>query len=225
VEGGAARQVTFASPVPAAGLVVRAGPTGTTVGVPTMVTAEAGEVSLDGRMQSYVVPPHWTFTGTLAGFGVFRNSRPSGWARLRSTGGGPASTGNTFDAGAPGQDGSQRITVHTTGPVVLQRSVAWTTGWQATVTPATSSGTTSTAPATTVPVVQDGVIQQVRLPAAGDFVVNFTYAPAAAIWGIVVSGATAAAVAIWVMAEGVAAYRRRGRTGSSRRSPPGVTPG
>ena len=34
---------------------------------------------------------------------------------------------------APGQDGGQRITVHTTGPAVLVRSESWTPGWQATV--------------------------------------------------------------------------------------------
>ena len=67
--GGRSREITLPTPTPAAGVVVRAGPTTTQVGIPTVVTAEAGEVALNGRMQAYVLPPHWVYTGTLAGFG------------------------------------------------------------------------------------------------------------------------------------------------------------
>ncbi len=198
--------VSLPQPVVSGGLVVRptAGPV--TVGIPTAVTAESGSVSLDGPLQYGVFPPHWTFTGTLSTFGVFHSDAARGWARARAPGGGPPPVGTSVEAAAPGQDGTQTITVRTHGPVVLERSVSWTTGWLASVR---MVGAGAAGPSRSLPVQRNGVIQQVSLPGPGAFRVTFRYRPAAALAGLIVSGVAFLSLFGWVVLELVGRRRRR----------------
>ncbi len=209
---GSARRlrVDLPSPVAAGGLVVAPSSSAAVLGTPEADTVEGGEVSLDGRMQSGVTFPHWEFSGMLGPFGVFRNSRPQGWAALRAPGGGPTPAGSSVTAVAPGEGGGATITVRAGSAAVLVRSAAWADGWQATVQPITGAGGHRAAgPATGVPVEPDGVLQAVRIPSAGDYRVTFRYRPWPVTVGAVVSGGAVAVLAAVGLAELFAARRRR----------------
>ncbi len=209
---GAGRSVaiTLSTPVTSGGVVVRSTSGRVTVGIPTAVTAESGAVSLNGPLQYAVFPPHWTFTGTVGTFGVFTNNAAQGWARARSAGDGRPPAGTRVHAGAPGPYGSQTITVTATGPVLLQRSVAWTTGWKATVEEVHAG---EAGPQHSVVVTRNGVIQQVALPGAGEYRVTFRYRPAAALAGIVTSALAGVILLAWAVVEVVGSRRRRRRPG------------
>ncbi len=205
-------RVTPAAPFRSGGLVVENGSPGpTAIGIPTARTAEAGEVALDGRMQYGVNLPRWRFTGTIGAFGVFQNTAPHGWARVRAPGGGPPTPGTTVTASAPDPGGGGDVVVHATSAVILERSVAWSPGWRATVRPLGATGT----PVSQVAVGRDGVIQTVGLPKAGDYRVTFTYAPAPARVGLGVSAAVGAAALLWGAIEWLGALRRRRRRRAS----------
>jgi len=209
VSGGATGKsltVSLPEPVAAGGLVVRPTTGRVTVGIPTALTAESGAVSLNGPLQYGVVPPHWTFTGMVGMFAVFHSSRAQGWARARAPGGGPPATGTSVTATAPGPYGRQTITVHAVGPVVLERSVAWTTGWKASVQMVGAGGA---GPSRSLTVRRNGVLQEVSLPGPGEYRVTFRYRPAAALVGLVVSALAAAALLAWSALELLGARRRR----------------
>lgn len=213
-------EVVLPAPIAAGGVVVQAGPSGPmSVGAPTASTAEAGTVRLDGRMQAAVAGPRWAFSGALGAFGVFHNRRARGWAWLEGPGGGAAPPGSTVSAGPPGAQGAQPITVHATGPVLLDRSQTWATGWHATVVSRPPAGTGRSAPGV---VTRAGLVQQVRLPGAGDYRVTFSYAPSEVTAGVVLSSVAVAALILWGLAELVVRRRSgtvRGRPGA------GVSPG
>ena len=205
-------RVTLAAPLRSGGLVVENGsPSPAAIGIPTARTAEAGEVALDGRMQYGVNLPRWRFAGTIGAFGVFQNTEAHGWARARAPGGGPPTPGTTVTGSAPGPGGGGEIVVHATSAVILERSVAWSPGWRATVRPLGAPGV----PVSQVAVDRDGVIQTVGLPRAGDYQVTFTYAPAPARAGLAVSAAAAAAALLWGALEWLGAIRRRRRRRAS----------
>jgi hypothetical protein len=216
-------RVTPAAPVRSGGLVVQNGsPRTAAVGIPTARTAEAGQVALNGRMQYGVNLPRWRFAGTIGAFGVFQNTEPHSWARARAPGGGPPTPGTTVTGSAPGPGGGGEIVVHATSAVILERSVAWSPGWRASVR---SLGAPAT-PVSQVAVARDGVIQTVGLPRAGDYQVTFTYAPAPAAAGLAVSAAAAAAALLWGAIEWLGAARRRRRhraSGVARPAQPGAS--
>jgi len=139
-------------------------------------------------------------------FAVFHSSRAQGWARARAPGGGPPATGTSVTATAPGPYGRQTITVHAVGPVVLERSVAWTTGWKASVQMVGAGGA---GPSRSLTVRRNGVLQEVSLPGPGEYRVTFRYRPAAALVGLVVSALAAAALLAWSALELLGARRRR----------------
>jgi len=203
-------RLTLPSPVPAGGLVVEAPGPGTTVATPVADTVEAGAVALDGRMQEGVVPPHWVFTGTLGSFGVFHNGRARGWAWADAPGGGRPPAGTSVTTVAPGQDGTQRVTVVATAPVDLLRSEAWSPGWRASVQRMTPApGGTPLGPPRPLRVQASGVIQTVSLPGPGTYVVTFTYAATVAVVGVAVSAAAGAILALWAVWAAVVTRRRR----------------
>ena len=216
-------RVSLPSATPAAGIVVTAaGPGPTTVGTPTVRTLEAGEVALDGRLQDEVVPPHWTFTGTIGTFGVFRNDQVEGWAWVGTSTGGARSAG-TVTAMAPDPDGDQQLSVHATAAALLLRSESWSPGWQATIRPVGATGASHGPPAQPrpTPVVRSGVIQAVRIPGPGDYVVSFSYAPTPAVVGLVLSAVAAGGLLVWAVAE-LIGIRRRARV--TRAPPAGPSP-
>ncbi len=208
--GGERLEVDLHTGVRAGGLVVGGAPSSASVvGTPDADTQEAGEISLDGRMQFGVTSPHWRFTGMLGPFGVFANSRAQGWAGVRGPGNRPAPAGSSVTALGLSAQGSSTLTVHATSAAVLVRSEAWADGWQATIQAVNARSRTADGAATVEPVEPDGVLQQVRIPAAGTYRVTFRYVPWPAVVGIAVSGA-AAVVLLGVGAfELAAAIRRR----------------
>ena len=213
--------VNLERPEGAGGIVVRTAGRPVVVGIPTAVTVETGGVALDGQLQYGVNAPHWVFTGMVGSFGVFNNRAAQGWAWTRAPGGGPA-TGNTVTAVTPDQSGDQRIVVRTAAPTVLVRSASWTSGWHASVRTLRADGRSGAyGPPRAVPVLQSGVVQAVRLPGPGRYVVTFRYRPAAALVGIAVSGVVGTGLVVWMAFEVVLAVRRR-RTGATR---PGEVPG
>ncbi len=205
-------RVSLPKDIRAAGIVAQApGPQRSELGVPEAQTVEAGDVALNGRMQFGVTAPHWRFTGMFGPFGVFSNTTPAGWAYLAGAGGvGGAPPGSAVAASAPGRGGGATIPVHLTAPASLVRSAAWSTGWQASVRSVRRVGgqVVLGAPVSAT-VTQDGVLQRVWLPAAGDYRVTFRYAPAAATVGIAVSAGAAAVVLVAALAGWFLDRRRR----------------
>ena len=226
-DGTRSVHVSLPSPVRVGGVVVQAGPgPRVVVDVPTARTVEAGQVAFNGRMQYGVNAPHWAFTGTLGSFGVFENTRARGWAWTRAPGGGPAPSGTSVVAATPGLGGEQQIVVDAAGPALLERSVSYSPGWLVTIQPLAlgptrvSSGVSgtvthplATGPARAAGVVQSGIIQQVALPAAGEYLVSFRYAPSSAFVGLVSSAMVGAGLVGWAVVEAVGSVRRRRRSG------------
>ncbi len=220
-------EVSLPAPTPAGGVVIQVGPSGhLVVGAPSARTAEAGEVILDGLMQAGVTHPHWTFTGTLGPFGVFRNTDARGWAWLENPSGTTAPAGSTVSAAAPGPGGGQRIAVHATSALALIRSESWATGWQATLRAAPRPGSRPSdgrpVPAT---VTKDGLAQRVAVPGRGDYLFTFTYAPASVPVGIVVSAAATTGLVLWGVAEVIRWWWRRRRRPRLDPGGPEVIPG
>jgi hypothetical protein len=203
-------RVDLARPVQAGGVVIEAaGAASSEVGVPTVSTEEAGDVALNGRMQDGVTAPHWVFTGTLGPFGVFHNTDARGWAEVRSPDGGPPPAGSMVKAGDTGENGRLRITVHATGPALLVRSEAWSSGWRATVQKRGSSSGSGASTARRTPVLQHGVVQAVAIPGAGTYVVTFSYLTSTAVIGLLVSSVTAVALLLFAVFTAVGGIRRR----------------
>jgi hypothetical protein len=186
---GASFRFQLRAPTPAAGIVVQNGPGPTVTALaPEVSTAEDGTVALDGRMQGAVNPPHWTYSGAIGAFSVFRNAHPRGWAwtTARVPGGRPG----RVQLLSTGIDGTQRFLVRAADPVWLVRSEAPLPGWHATIQPvvggATGTGQSHRGSPVTAPVVSSTVTQRVEVP-AGDFIVTFRYAPANALVGLALS--------------------------------------
>jgi hypothetical protein len=224
--------VSLSAPIQAAGLVVGTS-TGTStgagggvtaiatvLGIPTARTAEAGDVTVNGRMQYGVTWPHWKFAGTIGAFGVFQNSDPRGWA-WASGGAGDVASGTTVTASAPPADGTQRIVVHAASATTLVRSVAWSPGWRATLAP---EGPQANVTNSTVPVTQRGILQAVPIPKPGAYVVTFTYAPTSSTVGLALSGGAVVVAVAWAAFEAVATSRRRRGRADRRARAPGLSP-
>ena len=215
-------QVSFGTPVRAGGLIVRNdGTTPTVIDIPTARTAETGAVMLNGVLQYGVHWPHWKFTGTFGVFGVFENTATRGWAWAGAPGGGAPPPGAEVTAGPPGTNGRQQVVVHAPSALVLERSVSWTTGWQATAQPIEPPSGTGVAghalgPARATTVYQNGVVQQVALPSPGYYLVTFTYSPNVARAGIALSALAASALVLWGAWELLGSRRRRDQPGARR---------
>ncbi|HEY6622469.1 MAG TPA: hypothetical protein VIX85_01450 [Acidimicrobiales bacterium] len=216
---GASFRFQLRAPTLAAGIVVQNGPgRSVTALAPEVTTEEDGTVALDGRLQGSVNPPHWTFSGTIGAFGVFRNAHPRGWAwtTARDAGGQP---GRVQQLSA-GIDGSQRFLVRAADPVWLVRSESPLPGWGATIQPVdvVGAGSDSNPRGSPVaaPVVSSTVTQRVAVP-AGDFVVTFRYEPASALVGLALSAVGGAALVVGGVVLGVG-WRRRRRARASLRT-------
>jgi len=101
--------------------------------------------------------------------------------------------------------------VHTAGPVTLVRSMAWTTGWHATLQAVDPMTGRNTGAATNLTVRQYETVQRVAVPAAGTYVVTFTYRTSSAVLGLVVSSAAGTALLVWALVEVIGVRRRRRR--------------
>ncbi len=202
-------EVTLDHPTGAGGIILGSTAGRLRVGIPRAVTQETGAVSLDGQLQYGVNAPHWVYRGMVGSFGVFDNTAARGWAWARAPGGGTA-PGTGITVAAPPESGVQRITVRTTAPTVLVRSASWTTGWKASVQVVHGTGAAAAyGPSRPLTVRRSGVVQEVRLPGPGEYLVSFRYRPATALVGIVVSGAVALGLLAWTALELIGVSRRR----------------
>ena len=187
-----------------AGLVVAAGSTPLSVGTPTAVTAQTGEVALNGRLQYGVTSPHWKFTGTIGSFGVFHNTQARGWAWVEGPAGGKPAPGQL----GPSLQREREPADHRPGPlgrpagpervVRLGMEGHHPDLWRP---PPGPSGP--------IPVVRVGITQGVELPAAGKYLVSFNYRPASAQRGLVISAGAGVGLVVWLAVETVLGRRRR----------------
>ncbi len=180
-------------------------PTELTVGIPTVQTVQGGWATLDGPMQYGTTWPHWAYTGDFGSFGVFVNTRARGWAWPSAPDRAlPRTTSVT--AGPPTADGGQRIVVHAAGPLDVDRSVAFASGWEATAVDQGSGRSVG------LTVVRDGLVQQVALPSAGTWVVTYQYRPASGWVGLAISALAVLAGVTWGIGEWVRFRRTRRRS-------------
>ncbi len=119
---------------------------------------------LGGSLSSALQPGPWQVAGFSQGYAVFTLRRPPVPISATTQGGRQvpvAVVSNTTK--------SEQIALDTPGPTAVIRSVAWDSGWSATVS-------VNGARATSIPVVDVDLVQQVRIPAGHD-VVTFHYRP------------------------------------------------
>ena len=208
---GASFHFRLRAPTRAAGIVIQNGPGPTVTALaPEVSTAEDGTVALDGRMQSTVSPPHWTYSGAIGAFAVFRNSHPRGWAwtAARDPGGRPGRcpTAEHRDRRHPAVPGPG------VGPGVVGPERGAPPGLarhdQPVVVGATGTGQSPRGSPMTAPVASATVTQRVEVP-AGDFVVTFRYAPATALAGLALSAVGGVALVVFGVFVLVGWRRRR----------------
>ncbi len=203
---GADRVVASGPPREASGLVVRRAPVPPgmpagklSIGAAVVDTAGQGTYRVDGTLRDIVTPGTWHLVGTIGPFCIFSSPAAQGRAWVE----GAASGGALVTDETPWGDTTIRVTTPT--PATLVRSEQFTTGWQATLSPAGRPGATRSA------VVQrHGLLQAVSVP-AGMSVVHFVYRPHRVLEGFVASAlgvVAAAALATWPL---VRRRRRRRR--------------
>jgi hypothetical protein len=105
--------------------------------------------------------------------------------------------------------------------VLLERSVAWTTGWKASVQKVVGGGL---GPSRSATVQRNGVIQQVALPGPGEYRVTFSYRPASALVGLIISGLAGVVLLVGAAVELIGARGRRRRDGRAARPTSGAGP-
>lgn len=120
---------------------------------------------LDGSLSTAVVPSHWNLAGVSQGYAVYTFDKP------------PAPITATTSSGRPlavtvlsSTTKSEEIKVDAPSTSSVVRSVAWDSGWRATVS-------VNGGPTHAVSVNSYDLVQQVRLPPGHD-VVAFHYRPA-----------------------------------------------
>jgi hypothetical protein len=175
--------VTLPAPAPAVGLAVS-----TAVARTSVVTgADGGRWALDGPLQAAMAAPGWRYAGEWEGFARYRARRvlPPVWVADR--GAGSASLLSTSASG------TSVVRVSASGPVEVVRSEAYLAGWSVQAVPAGGG------PSRTLPVVQWGLVQAVRVP-SGRWTLTFTYRPSALDLALAATGAGLAALVVLAVA-------------------------
>ena len=166
-------------------------------------TAAGGATyTFDGVLQDAVGQVGWRYGGLWQGFVRFDrlHIRPPVWSV-----GSPGARVRQLSVGA---DGSARVAVSSPGPVTVVRSEAYQQGWYVDAVP-TRGGS-----ARSLPVVADGLVQAVHVP-AGSYLLTFRYRGRGVTLGLVASSLASAGF----VALGAVAWRRsRSRTRSRSRS-------
>ena len=184
--------VAFAAPVRAAGLVV------TGARAPVSDTSSATAVGGDrfvfsGPMQDALGVRGWRYRGQWKNYARFaRPVRPPVWVQ-----GGPGAA--RVDQQSTTDWGSQTDRLDAPRAVTVVRSEAYAPGWRVEAVPVGGGSARS------LPVVPDGLVQAVRVP-AGRWTLTFTYGPTAATVGVALSAAAVVAMAV---AGAVIGWRRR----------------
>ncbi len=129
-----------------------------------VITAGGRPYELGGSLSSALVPGTWHVAGFSQGYAVFTLPRPPVPISATTAGGRQVSVtvvSNTTK--------SEQIRVDATGPTTVVRSVAWDSGWRATVS--VNGGS-----ARGIPVDAADLVQAVHIPAGRDVVI-FHYRP------------------------------------------------
>jgi hypothetical protein len=133
-----------------------------------------GSYELAGSLSDAVVPGPWRLAGTSQGYAVYTFAKPPAPITASTTGGRPLTlkvlSSNTK---------SEQVSIDAPAASTIIRSVAWDSGWRATVS-------VNGGPARSVTVNSYHLVQQVRVPAGHD-VVTFQYRPPHLLLGTVLS--------------------------------------
>ena len=149
-------------------------PTGSAIGLSVQVSAGAlpaqravimvagHPYELGGSLSSALVPGPWQLAGFSQGYAVFTLRKPPE-PIVASTAGGRRLPVQVLSSTTK----SEQIRLDAPGPTTVVRSVAWDSGWTATVS--VNGGR-----ARTVPVNDFDLVQQVHIPAGDDLVTSIT---------------------------------------------------
>jgi hypothetical protein len=119
---------------------------------------------LSGSLSSALVPGPWQLAGSSQGYAVFTLRKPAEPV-VASTGNGRQLPLQILSSTTKSED----VRLHAPSPARIIRSVAWDSGWSATVS-------VNGGKAQNIPVSDFDLVQQVHVP-AGDDVVSFHYKP------------------------------------------------
>jgi hypothetical protein len=167
------------------------------------VISVAGQAyELAGSLSSAIVPGAWQIGGFAQGYAVFTLRRPP--TPITAT---TASGARLHVQVLSSTTKSEQIRVATPGPSTIVRSVAWDSGWTATVS-------VNGAPGRRAAVSSSNLVQEVRVP-AGDDTITFHYKPPHLLVASVLSiGAVALLLALLIVS-----LVRRARRRDDRESP------
>ncbi len=129
-----------------------------------VIVVDGHSYELAGSLSTAVVPGPWHQAGQSQGYVVYTFTKPPMPVSASTHGGRPLHVTVISSTTK-----SEEISVDAPTPSAVIRSVAWDSGWQASVS-------TNGGPARTVPVHSFHLVQQVRIP-AGRNVVTFRYQP------------------------------------------------
>jgi hypothetical protein len=129
-----------------------------------VISVAGHSYELSGSLSSALVPGPWQLAGLSQGYAVFTLRKPAEPV-VASTAHGRRLPVQIVSSTTKSED----IRLQAPAPSTLTRSVAWDSGWTATVS-------VDGGKAKAVPVNEFDLVQQVRLP-AGDDVVSFHYKP------------------------------------------------
>ncbi|HVX21631.1 MAG TPA: hypothetical protein VHB02_09805 [Acidimicrobiales bacterium] len=197
--------VRFATPQPAAGLVVT-GPASSVSDTSVVDGTDGGRWALDGVLQQALGQPGWRYAGHWAQYGRFVRTGvpPPVWV-AGAPAGSSATELSTTDWGTT----VDRVTA--AGPVTVVRSEAYMPGWRVQAVPVGGG------PTRDLPVHRVGLVQGVRVP-AGRWVLTFLYRPPGLNAGLAGSAVGLAGFVAVGVAALVRRRHRRGRGGRRQRS-------
>ena len=159
-----------------------------------LVSVNGQVYELDGSLSTAVVPSHWKLAGTSEGYSVYTFDQPPAPLTATTTSGRPLPVTVLSSTTK-----SEEIKVDAPSESSVVRSVAWDSGWRATVS-------VNGGPARAVTVNSYDLVQEVRVPPGHD-IVMFHYRPAHLTLATVLSlGAIAVLILLLV---GWIVWRRR----------------
>jgi hypothetical protein len=189
--------VHFSEAVNATGIVV-SGPGAGLVSDTTIVSGPSSEVALDGPLQDALDRGGWTYSGSLAGFEVYKLSQPTQWVWIEGGGAGTAALRLSVT-----DEGVETDLVETDRPAVVERSEAYAKGWTVT------ASNLSTGKSQVLPVTAVGLRQGVSLPAGWYRIVWSYWAPGLTVGLLSSASAIAVVICVLVVLEWDRRVRRR----------------
>lgn len=174
-----------------------------TVGVAKVTARDGTGYFLDGELQGFIKPVHWTYVGTDGPFAMFHNTRARGRAWVLTATGSPMPAGHaTVVSQRPWGTTTIDVTSPTAGKLIW--SEAYATGWHADVYNQAKNRTRTAQ----IAVHRHGLLQEVAVQ-AGEHTVTFRYQAPGDGPSIAASLAAAASGAAVAASGGAIELRRR----------------